>query len=127
MIGVAHTSPQIAAEASRTPRAKGRTCPECLGTYMATGPRQIFCSDEHKTDWEERARLRARQIFPFAAADRATRSGTRGTAEQRKAGKKAARIARTLYQRWKEEDAEKGRMSAIDYAALRIRMGYDPL
>jgi hypothetical protein len=60
-------------------------------------------------------------------AARQTRGGTRGTDDQRAIGRKARADPDQLMQKWKEDDAAandgRGRMSALDYVALRYRLG----
>jgi len=115
-----NTPPQTGQEARRG--LCRHTCPECAASFANRHPRQIFCSDRHKRAWETRSATRARQLFPHAAAARLTRDGSRG---DRETGRKASILAAQLIQAWRDDDAAAGRMSAVDYAAVRYRLGYD--
>jgi hypothetical protein len=123
----AHTAP-IAAEGSHTPAtgAKGsRRCPECLAAVKPSagaGFRNMFCCPEHRVAYHNRATVRGRVLVPLVMAARLTRDGSRGDTVT---GKRAARQARTLMQRYAEEDRAGGRMPADEYAALRHRLGFD--
>lgn len=103
-------------------RSSGYECPECLQPYVAVHPRQIFCCDAHKKAWEARSRLRARQLYPFATVARLTRGGTRGLIFT---GRRALADQDVLIQRWRDEDAAAGRMSAVDFLNLRYTLGYE--
>lgn len=134
MSAVLHAAPQTrlaapnAADGSHTPDlgAKGsRRCPECLAAVKASaaaGFRNIFCCPAHRQAWHNRATVRGRVLVPLVLAARVTRDGSRG---DRETGRRAARQARALMQRYAEEDRAAGRMPADEYAALRHRFGHD--
>lgn len=118
--------PQTREEPNRAGRAKvrrPRLCPECLTPVHSRQPAKLFCSAPHKRTYANRWIARGAVLAPIAAAARATRDGTRGTADQRADGRQAARDARLLMQMWKEDDAAAGRLPAVDYMAFRYRHG----
>lgn len=90
-------------------------CPECMRRVTAIQPGQIFCSQQHRAAFQNRHRIRGRQLVPFAMADRVTRSGTAGTPDAREAGKQARAVTQRLIARWVAEDKAAGRMSMVDY------------
>lgn len=108
-----------AAADSPQPRRE-RRCPECNGALASVQPAQIFCSAAHKRAWNNRWYSRGGVLAPLAMAERITRGGSRG---DKATGCRARRDAAQLLQRWKDEDAAAGRMSAVDYVALRYRLG----
>lgn len=97
-----------------------RTCPECLAAVVSVQPNKLFCCTAHQKDYANRWIARGSVLAPLQAAARQTRGGSRG---QKAVGARARREAEQLLQRWKEEDAAKKRMSAIDYVAIRYRLG----
>ena len=58
------------------------------------------------------------------AATKIACRGLLARAGDRSAGARARRDADMLVQKWKDEDAAAGRMTAADYVALRYRLGY---
>jgi hypothetical protein len=112
--------PQTAAGAQRPRCGYRRTCPECGTAFIAPQPGHIFCRTGHKRTYNNRWLTRGAVLAPIVGAARATRYGTRGDKET---GKRASSDANRLIQRWQEEDAAAGRMSAVDYMALRYRLG----
>lgn len=82
----------------------------------------MFCCPAHRTAYHNRATVRGRVLVPLAMAARVTRDGSRGDKDT---GKRAARQARALMQRYVEEDRAAGRMPADEYAAMRHRLGFD--
>jgi hypothetical protein len=118
-MSAASTSPETAQESCT--RLSGHDCPECLKRFPLRHPRQIFCSKEHKRDWEGRTRRRGFEFLPFAIPARTTRGGTRGDTET---GSRANRDADFLIDKWRDEDTRAGRMSASDYLKLRYRLGF---
>lgn len=101
-------------------RAASGRCAECGGEFRARQYNQLFCTPRHRTAFNNRWLARGFALAPLYAAARATRGGSRG---DRVTGRLARADAERLVQRWKEEDAAAGRMSAIDYAAVRYRFG----
>lgn len=97
-----------------------RACAECAGAYVPSQHGQLFCCHKCKRTYNNRWLKRGAVIAPLYVAARATRGGTRGDTVT---GAKARRDAEHLAQRWKEEDAAAGRMSAIAYMAARYRLG----
>jgi hypothetical protein len=84
-------------------------------------PRQLFCSNAHKTAFHNRWTVRGRALAPVAVAARITRDGSTGDTD---IGKKARRESRHLMDRWAREDREAGRMTMVDYMRERWRIGY---
>jgi hypothetical protein len=112
-------------------RARGKTalypcsvCPECLCDFRPQTFNQLFCSPAHRDQWNNRAAIRGRVLTPLAIVARLTRGGTRG---DRETGKRAAQDAAMLIQRWRDEDAESGRMPHAEYLRRRYLGGFDPL
>lgn len=99
-------------------------CPECMNPVAAIQPGQIFCCPAHRSAFQNRQRIRGRQLVPFAMADRITRSGTAGTDEAREAGKQARAVTQRLIARWTAEDKAAGRMPMVDYVR-RIGKHYE--
>lgn len=102
-------------------------CPECMEEFVLGHPSQLFCCNRHRDDWRVRETNRGRQVSALDMVARITRDGTRGSAEDRELGREAARLARTLRQRWKDEDREAGRMPWTLYLRRRLAIGFDPL
>ncbi|WOF43754.1 hypothetical protein KNJ79_01970 [Sphingopyxis indica] len=98
-----------------------RRCPECAEPFKAAHPRQLFCSNEHKTAFHNRATVRGRALTPIVMAARITRDGSRGDVET---GKEARREGQQMMDRWAREDREAGRLSMVDYMRERRRIGY---
>ncbi|MFZ4687883.1 MAG: hypothetical protein ACOYLS_01465 [Polymorphobacter sp.] len=124
------TGPSAAARAAADPAA--RHCAEC-GAVLARayGKRNMFCGRPHQLAFANRMTVRGRVLTPLAIAAYKTRNGSRGTAgrpadaeRHKAAGKAAAHRMRQLIDRWDDEDRAAGRMLAIDYCALRDRLGY---
>lgn len=95
--------------AQNSPRpGNGRACAECLAPFDSIQPGQLFCCPEHRTTFQDRLRIRGRQLTPLEMADRATRGGSRG---DKKTGIAARRAAQRLKDRWTREDSAAGRMA----------------
>ncbi|QNQ09268.1 hypothetical protein H3Z74_21780 [Sphingomonas alpina] len=99
-------------------------CPECLQPFVRTQPTQLFCTPEHRKDWNNRAAVRARVLMPFAMVARLTRNGTRG---DKATGRQATQHHNTLLRRWTDEDKAEGRMPWVEYLQRRYAAGFDPL
>lgn len=104
------------------PVSGGSACPECLQPFKRAHPRQLFCCDAHKRAWHNRNTVRGARLASLAIAAHSTRNGTRGDKDT---GKRARRDAEQLMRQWDIADREEGRMRAIEYIALRNRLGYD--
>ncbi|UAK24212.1 hypothetical protein [Sphingomonas nostoxanthinifaciens] len=119
MTSSAGTPRQIAAEASLPLSAHG--CPECGERFPRVHPFQIFCNRGHGRAWEARNRHRGAQLYPFAVVARMTRGGTRG---DRVTGARAHQDADQLINRWRDEDADAGRMGLPEYLSIRYQLGF---
>lgn len=104
----------------RTP-ACATTCAECGAPARSGG---LFCPTAHNSAWNNRQTVRGRVLTPLAIVARVTREGTRG---DRATGLQASHEARTLIQRWIDEDRAAGRMAWPEYQRRRYRAGFDPL
>ncbi|MCP3730418.1 hypothetical protein M9978_08250 [Sphingomonas sp. MG17] len=82
----------------------------------------MFCSPAHKRAWHNRDTVRGARLAPLAIASHSTRGGTRGDKDT---GRDARRAAEQLMRQWDADDRAAGRMRAIEYVALRNRLGYD--
>lgn len=118
---VLHAPPETARKRVAYPP---RQCPECGATFRPQDQRQLFCTKEHRTAWNNRATVRGRVVTPYALAARQTRDGTRG---DKQTGKRAAQIRNELMQRYRDEDREAGRMDAVAFVALRFKHGFEPI
>lgn len=107
---------------SNTAARPGPACPECMRRFDPANSRQLFCSAEHKAEFHNRQTVRGRQLTAIVMAARQTRNGTRGNIV---AGKKARQDSSFLMDKWTVDDRKAGRMSMIDYYALRDRRGFD--
>lgn len=107
---------------SANPVVRGRSCPECGQQFRAVAPRQIFCSAAHKRAWHNRYTVRGFRLAALAIAAHSTRGGSRGDKET---GRRARRDSEQLMRQWDIEDREAGRLRAVEYAALRYKLGYD--
>lgn len=96
-------------------------CPECLREFSPVHPSQIFCSTPHKKAFNNRQISRGVSLTPLVIAARITRGGTQGDTIT---GKKARGDAEALIQRWVREDRAEGRMSMVEYVAIRYRKGF---
>lgn len=107
---------------------KPRPCPECPGQrlFEPKVANQLFCCPAHNAAWNNRATARGRVLTSIDMAAYITRNGTRGPADQREAGKRAGRDRHRLIQRWRDEDAEAGRMPHPEYMARRYDLGLEP-
>jgi len=104
-----------------------RPCPECMRLFEPKVRNQLFCSSAHNTAWTNRGTVRGRVLTPLSMAARITRNGTRGTPEERKAGREASNLHNQLIQRYRDEDREAGRMGSAEFIRRRLAIGYDPL
>lgn len=86
----------------------------------------LFCCPAHRDAWNNRQTVRGRVLVPLDMVARLTRAGTRGKAEDRDIGKRAARDHHRMTQRFRDEDREAGRMSMPEYLRRRYDTGYDP-
>jgi hypothetical protein len=102
------------------PRAT-RLCPECGQSFDRVHPRQLFCSNEHKQTFANRLTVRGKMLVPLDMAQRITRGGSRGDIGT---GIRARQDREQLLDRWVAEDREAGRMSMVDYMALRYALGF---
>lgn len=106
--------------------SRPRLCGECGNPLVrAIGKRNIFCSAPCRVAYSNRMTVRGRVLTAAAMAERMTRQGSRGTPRQRGAGKDAARIYRQLIDQFAAEDRAAGRISAVDYWAARLTLGYE--
>lgn len=124
MNAVLHASPETLVSALHAaPRSTPRhaLCPECSQPFAPSQLRQLFCTADHKAAYHNRATVRGRVLTPLIMAARITRGGSRGDTET---GKRARQDAEQLIERWVAEDRAAGRMSAVDYVALRLRKGF---
>jgi endogenous inhibitor of DNA gyrase (YacG/DUF329 family) len=120
---VAYAAPGRALTADRPETGTSRSawrCPECLAPFKAIQRHQLFCTKACKNAFHQRWRTRGAMLVPLAAADRATRGGTRGNTA---IGRRARGDSQMLLQRWREEDAAAGRMPMVEYMAERYRLG----
>jgi hypothetical protein len=119
---VLHARPETAASSVAGERAPNATCPECGQPFRRVQWRQLFCCPAHKAEFHNRNTARGRTLTPLVMAARQTRGGSRGDTAT---GKAARRDADFLMHRWTIEDREAGRMSMVEYMALRRRLGFE--
>ncbi len=112
---MAHAPARTPRGVEGTPSGTTRLCAECLAPVMGIQPGQLFCCSAHRKAFQQRQRIRGRQLTAFAMVDRMTRSGTAGSAEAREIGKKARAVTQRLIAAWAAEDKASGRMSMVDY------------
>lgn len=129
---VLHGGPQIGHNRLPGQNAGGwkpRPCPECMKLFERRVANQLFCTPQHKADWNNRATARGRVLTPLSMVARITRNGTRGTDEEKKAGREASNLHNALIQKYRDEDraADPPRMSWPQYMIRRFRLGFDPL
>jgi hypothetical protein len=103
-----------------------RPCPECLTPFKPRMAGTLFCCPAHRDAWNNRQTVRGRVLVPLDMVARVTRGGTRGSAEDRETGKRAARDHHRLTQRFRDEDRAAGRMAFPEYLRRRYDAGYDP-
>ncbi|MFD1951901.1 hypothetical protein ACFSGX_14095 [Sphingomonas arantia] len=108
--------------AARETPARTLSCPECMVSFAAVHPRQLFCSPAHRDRYHNRWTVRGRVLAPLEVADRITRGGTRGDVVT---GRRARRDAQHLKDRWVVEDRDAKRMPAIEYVRLRLALGFE--
>lgn len=108
-------APARTAAGTQHPAPESVRCVECPAPLTGSQPGQLFCCDTHRAAFQQRQRIRGRQLLIYAMADRQTRSGTAGTPERRETGKTARAVTQRLIAKWTEEDKAAGRMPAIDY------------
>ena len=82
----------------------------------------MFCCSLHQQAFNDRQRVRGRQLAPLAMAERITRSGS---CRDKQTGIRARRDSRRLMDKWVVEDRAAGRMPADEYIAQRLRMGFE--
>jgi hypothetical protein len=104
-----------------------RPCPECGAPFEPRVRNQLFCSTAHNTAWNNRATARGRVLTPLSIVARITRNGSRGSPEDREAGRQASNLHNTLIQRYRDEDRAAGRMPWPEYMRRRLSIGFDPL
>jgi hypothetical protein len=102
------------------PRATA-PCPECGELFDRVHPRQLFCTGDHKQTFANRIVVRGKMLVPLDMAQRITRGGSRGDIAT---GRRARQDREMLLDRWAAEDREAGRMSMVDYMALRYALGF---
>ena len=102
-----------------------RPCPECMRLFEPNVANQLFCCPAHNAAWNNRQTKRGRVLTGIDMAAYITRNGTRGPAEHREAGKRAGRDRHRLIQRWRDEDAQAGRMAHPEYNARRYKAGLE--
>ncbi len=102
-----------------------RPCPECMALFEPKVANQLFCTPQHKADWNNRQTARGRVLTPLSITARITRDGTRGPQEDRDAGKRAAKQTRALIQQYRDEDRAAGRMPWPQYSRRRRELGLD--
>lgn len=120
--GANGTLPGIIQSADAVPPPSGRhVCPECAKPFRPVHTRQLFCSQQHKDTFHNRATARGRVLTPMAIAARITRGGSRGDIAT---GKLARRESQRLIDQWAREDREAGRMDMVTYIAARSKIGY---
>jgi hypothetical protein len=107
---------------ARLPHSR-HLCPECSQGFAVVHPNQMFCTPPHKKAFANRQISRGASLTPLVIAARITRGGTRGDTTT---GRRARQAAEMLIARWVEEDRAAGRMSMVDYIALRLRKGFEP-
>lgn len=107
-----HTPDIKPAGAKPAPSGHNRACAECLGPVTSVQPGALFCSQTCRNDFQDRMRVRGRQLVPLELAVMVTRHGRRGDKD---AGVRAARSAQRLKRRWIEEDRNAGRMPMDQY------------
>lgn len=102
-----------------------RPCPECMRLFEPKVANQLFCTPQHNVAWSNRTTARGRVLTASSMTARITRDGSRGTEEEREAGKRAAKQYRTLIQRYRDEDREVGRMAWPEYSRRRTELGLE--
>lgn len=103
-----------------------RPCPECMALFEPGVVNQLFCCPEHNAAWNNRATKRGRVLTPLSMVARITRNGTRGSPEDRRAGREASNAHNKLIQKYRDEDRKAGRMPWPEYLSRRIKHGFDP-
>ena len=99
----------------------GMKCPECGQPFAPVHPNQMFCSTPHRKDFLNRQTVRGAVLTPLVMAARITRGGSRNDIGT---GVRARQDAEHLINKWVDEDRKAGRMSMVDYVALRYRKGF---
>lgn len=104
------------------PRGRNLTCAECIAPYTSSQPGQLFCCPDHRIAFQDRMRVRGRQLVPLELAVMATRQGRTG---DRDAGVQAARAANRLKRAWIAEDKAandgRGRLPMDQYIRRLIK------
>jgi len=113
-----HARAHFHATAETHASGRNRACAECLAPYRSPQPGQLFCCPAHRTAFQDRLRIRGRQLAPLEMADRATRGGSRGDVAT---GIAARRAAQRLKDRWNAEDKAAGRMPMVEYVRRLAR------
>jgi hypothetical protein len=93
-------------------------CAECLAPLTGVQPGQLFCCPAHRLTFQDRLRIRGRQLAPLEMAARATRGGSRGDKDT---GIAARQAAERLKDKWNAEDKAAGRMPMVDYVRRMSR------
>ncbi|MES2494601.1 MAG: hypothetical protein V4618_00675 [Pseudomonadota bacterium] len=107
-----HAPAETPQRAPTAPTQGNRACAECLAPYASAQPGQLFCCPAHREAFQDRLRVRGRQLAPLELAARATRGGSRG---DKAIGIRARQAAERLKDRWNAEDKAEGRMPMVDY------------
>lgn len=88
-------------------------CAECVAEL--TGSRsKLFCSPSHKIAFRNRAKIRGQTAAPFLMAAALARHAPSD------AGRYATRQMWALAAKWNREDRAAARMSATEFAAIRM-------
>lgn len=93
-----------------------RKCPECGEMFPYSG-KKVFCTTEHRVEWNNRMLSRGGALVPYAMAWRQSRN--------RKGKKEFARYVLNEFclalDRYSAEDREAGRPPAIEVLESRFR------
>lgn len=95
-----------------------------MASFVPVQGGQLFCTAAHRDTWNNRSTVRGRVMTPLAMVARITRGGSRG---DRATGRRARADMERLIQRWRDQDADAGRMAWPEYLRRRYAAGFDPL
>lgn len=98
-------------------------CPECpksAAEFVPVAYNQLFCSKAHRIAFHNRNVTRGQALTPLAMAARLTRDGSAG---DKATGVYARQESRRLIALYAAEDKKAGRMTMVEYIALRRSLG----
>ncbi len=130
------TASTAPAQRKRSGPSVRMVCPECGEVFQSTHHRQAFCTPAHKAAFQDRDRVRGRQMAQLVLAWRMGRNvkikkgeePSKVQARKRSAAKSAFSELCRLADKFNAEDVAAGRPGALHTIQVQAAMGFrDPV